>query len=237
MVWEGNKQRVLGNLFSIQRKAENPPENVAIQIGGDLRKVRMIGAKMTSGKIIIEGNVGMHLGEMMTDGEINVDGNADSWAGCMMEGGRIEVSGSAGGYVGGPYRGSTKGMKGGTIVVHGDAGTEVGCYMRGGLIIVDGNVGDFVGIHMRDGTILVRSDCSGRAGAGMLNGKIVITGCVPSVLPTFTIDGLRSSTKVDGQKIPGPFYRFIGDTADNGKGKLFITKTNNQHLSFYDKYL
>lgn len=109
--------------------------------------------------------------------------------------------------------------------------------MRGGTIKVDGNVGDFVGTHMSDGTIYVQGDCTGRAGAGMLNGKIVIGGRVPSVLPTFTIDSIRQTTKVNGEKVAGPFYRFIGDIADNGKGKLFVKTANNPNLSFYEKYL
>jgi hypothetical protein len=43
--------------------------------------------------------------------------------------------------------------------------------------------------------------------------------------------------KVDGEKIEGPFYRFTGDLADNGKGKLFVSKAKNPYLSIYDKYL
>ncbi len=230
-------RRVLRDLFRIQGKVKDPSENVTIQIVGDLRRVRKVGARMAHGRIVIEGDVGMHLGESMTGGEIVVNGNVDSWAGCMMEGGRIEVKGNAGDYVGAPYRGSTKGMKGGIIIIRGSAGTEVGCSMRGGIIEVDRNVGDFAGIHMTDGTIYVQGDCTGRARAGMLNGKIVIGGRVPSVLPTFTIDSIRSTTKVDGEKVAGPFYRFIGDIADNGKGKLFVAKAKNPHLSFYEKYL
>ena len=233
----GNRRRVLRDLFDIQDEVKNPSENLTIQIVGDLRKVRRVGGRMAHGRIVIEGDVGMHLGESMTGGEIVVNGNVDSWAGCMMEGGRIEVKGNAGDYVGAPYRGSTKGMKDGIMVIHGDAGTEVGCYMRSGMIRVDQNVGDFAGIHMADGTIYVQGDCTGRAGAGMLNGKIVIGGRVPSVLPTFTIDSVRSTTKVGGEKVAGPFYRFIGDIADNGKGKLFVAKAKNPHLSFYEKYL
>jgi len=236
-VWEGNKERFLRDLFGMQGEVENPIERVAIQIQGELIKVRMIGAKMTVGKIVIDGNVGMHLGHMMKGGEIAVKGNVDSWVGCMMEGGKIEINGSAGDYVGAPYRGSSNGMKGGAILIHGDAGSEVGSFTRGGLIEIGGNVGDFAGIHMRDGTILVRGDCAGRAGAEMLDGKIILCGYVPSVLPTFTIDSVRPSVKTDGETVTGPFYRFIGDIADNGKGKLFISKPRNPHLSLYEKYL
>jgi len=236
-IWEGNKQKSLGDVFDITSEVIDQNEKVIIHLSGDLHKVRMIGYRMTSDKIIIEGNVGMHLGEEMEGGEILVKGDVDSWAGCMMEGGKIEVSGSARNYVGSSYRGSTEGMKGGEILIHGDAGSEVGCYMRGGLIKIEGNVGDFVGVHMRDGTIIVIGDCRGRPGAEMLEGKIIICGCVPSVLSTFTIDGIRPDIKIDGEKIAGPFYRFAGDIAEEGKGKLFISKNKNPHLAFYEKYL
>ncbi len=128
-------------------------------------------------------------------------------------------------------------MRGGTIVVHGNAGNEVGCFMQKGLIKVYGTVRQFVGIHMRNGTIFVRGDSEGRAGAEMIGGKIVISGHIPSVLPTFTIDSVRPKVKVDKEEIIGPFYRFVGDLADMGNGKLFVSQTRNPHLKSYERYL
>jgi len=90
---------------------------------------------------------------------------------------------------------------------------------------------------MREGTVYVRGDSGGRAGAEMTGGKIVIGGRVPSVLPTFTIDSVRSKVKVDGEEVVGPFYRFIGDLAELGEGKLFVSQTRNPHLEFYEHYL
>jgi len=236
-IWEGNKERVLGELFKIEGESNVAPEECSIQIFGDLSRVRGVGAKMPMGKIIVEGNVGMHLGEGMKGGEITVKGDVGSWAGSMMEAGTIEIMGNVGDYVGAPYRGSTMGMKGGTIVVRGNAGYEVGCFMRGGLIKIHGNVGQFVGIHMRNGTILVEGDSEGRAGAGMMEGKIIVCGYVPSILPTFTVDSLRPNVKVNEERVTGPFYRFVGDLADGGEGKLFVSQGKNPHLNFYEKYL
>lgn len=213
-IWEGNKQRCLADVFNVQGQSSDEPEETVIQLSGNLSKVRMIGAKMAAGKIVLEGNVGLRLGEGMKGGEIIVKGDADSWVGCMMEGGTIEVTGSAGDYIGSSYRGSTEGMKGGVVIVHGNAGNEAGCHMRGGLIKIGGDIKDFAGVHMSDGTIVVHGDCSGRPGAGMLNGKVIICGYVPSILPTFTIDSIRPNVKANGEKIEGPFYRFIGDIAD-----------------------
>ncbi len=236
-VWEGNRSKPLGDLFNVKCEREDEGDDLTINLIGNFSKIRNVGANMTKGRITVKGNIGMHLGVGMKGGEIIVSGDADSWTGGSMKGGKIEIKGSVGDYVGAPYRGSTEGMRGGLIIVHGNAGREVGCSMRGGLIKIYGSVRHFVGVNMVDGTIFIQGDCAGKAGAGMLGGKIVICGYIPSILPTFTIDSLRSKVSVNGEKIPGPFYRFIGDIADNGKGKLFISKARNQHLKFYEKYL
>jgi formylmethanofuran dehydrogenase subunit C len=235
-VWEGNRKRTLGDLFKIEQKAGSS-EELTIRISGDVSKVRRIGAKMSMGKIIIEGDAGMHLGEEMKGGNITVTGNAASWAGSMMKNGTIEIKGDAGDSIGAAYRGSTEGMSGGEIIIYGNAGNEVGCFMRKGIIKVYGNIGFFAGMHMRNGTILIQGNSEERAGAQMTEGKIIVCGYIPSILPTFTIDSIRPKVKINKEEAKGPFYRFIGDLADNGNGKLFVSQAENPHLSFYEKYL
>ena len=235
-MWEGNRKRTIGELFNVKND-DAPSEVFTIKIDGNVHSVRNIGAQMSMGQIIVDGDVGMHLGEAMSGGSIAVTGNAGSWAGSRMTDGIIEIKGNAGDYIGAAYRGSTEGMKGGKVIIHGSAGHEVGCFMRGGLIKILGNVGIFAGIHMRDGTIFVQGTSQGRAGAQMTNGKIVLAGHSEDVLPTFTIDEIKANVKVDGEKIEGPFYRFTGDMADKGKGKLFVDKDKNSYLSFYEKFL
>ena len=68
----------------------------------------------------------------------------------------------------------------------------------------------------------------------MVGGKIIICGFIPSILPTFQIDSIKQNVKVDKSKVSGPFYRFIGDVSEVGKGKLFVSKTNNLHLKYYE---
>jgi formylmethanofuran dehydrogenase subunit C len=234
-VWEGNKQRLLGELFSIDQKETPESNDIQIRIIGDLSKVKRIGTRMSTGRISINGNVGMHLGEEMVGGTITVHGNAGSWVGCMMHGGRIEINGNAGDYLGANYRGANlQGMNGGEIIVHGNAGNEVGCFMRNGLIKIAGTVNQFAGIHMRGGTIFIQQNSGTRAGAQMMGGKIVICGQIPSILPTFQIDSIKASVKVAKVKIQGPFYRFIGDISEVGDGKLFVSTTNNPHLKTYE---
>ena len=234
-MWEGNRKRSLSELLNIKNDS-SPSEEFTIKIEGDVSKLRNLGAGMTMGRIVVDGNVGMHLGEEMSGGAITVAGNAGSWAGSKMKGGTIEIKGNAGNYIGAAYRGSTQGMNGGKVIIHGNAGHEVGCFMRNGVIKILGDVGLFAGIHMSNGTIFVQGNSEGRAGAQMVNGKIVVCGHA-AVIPTFTIDSIRPKVKVDGEKIEGPFYRFTGDLADDGKGKLFVSKTKNPHLGAYEKYL
>jgi formylmethanofuran dehydrogenase subunit C len=235
-MYEGNRKLTIGDLFDV-KVDKSSSDDVQIKIEGNIPTVRNVGYKMSMGQITVEGDVGMHLGESMKGGNIVVSGNAGSWAGSQMIDGTIEIKGNTGNYIGAAYRGSTKGMKGGKVIIHGNAGHEVGNHLNGGLIKVLGNVGLHVGIHMVNGTIFVQGTCAGRAGGQMTNGKIILAGPSEDVMPTFTIEDVKKKVKVDGEKIEGPFYRFTGDLADNGKGKLFVSKPKNPYLSMYDKYL
>ena len=58
-----------------------------------------------------------------------------------MSGGLIRIGGNTGGQLGAAYRGSLRGMRGGTILVEGSAGIEVGMRMRRGVIAIKGPVG------------------------------------------------------------------------------------------------
>jgi formylmethanofuran dehydrogenase subunit C len=235
-VFEGNKQRKLQDLFKIE---EDTAETPNITINGDVSEVRKIGAGMKNGEIVINGNVGMHLGEKMAGGKITVNGDACQWAGASMKKGIIEIHGNAGDYLASPYRGTTDGMKGGKIVVDGDVGSDSGAYLHGGLIKIKGNnVGQFLGFHMSNGTIHVEKNASTRLGANMMGGKIIVSGFIEEVLPSFTIDSVKPKVKVDEtESAAGPFYVFLGDLAEKGTGKIFISKANNPQLKIFEKYL
>jgi len=238
-VWEGNKQKKLGELFKIDEiKAENQSENQAIAVYGDVGKVRRMGLGMKTGEITINGEAGMHLGEEMKGGKITVHGNVAGWAGSMMKGGAIEIHGSAGDYLAAPYRGSTEGMRGGRVIVHGNVGNEAGAHMKKGIIKIYGSAGQFVGFRMLDGTVYVQGNCGGRTGACMVDGKIVVGGHLESVLPSFTIDGIRARVKIEENEVAdGPLYVFLGDLTENGSGKLYVSKEKNPHLNYYEKFL
>jgi formylmethanofuran dehydrogenase subunit C len=234
-LWEGNKQKTLGALFKIE---ENTAESPNITINGDVSEVRRIGMGMKNGEIVINGNTGMHLGSKMAGGKITVHGDVSGWAGAEMKDGAIEIHGNAGDYLASSYRGSTEGMHKGKIIVHGNVGSDVAVFMHGGTIKIYGNAGQFLGFRMRDGTIYVEKNAETRVGACMTGGKIVVGGFLEEVMPTFTIDSVKPKVKVEEtEAVSGPFYVFLGDLAEQGNGKLFVSKGNNPHLSQYEKFL
>jgi formylmethanofuran dehydrogenase subunit C len=234
-VWEGNRKKKLGDLFKIE---EDPAETPNITLKGDASEVRRVGMGMKDGEIMVNGNIGMHLGEKMTGGKITVQGDAAGWAGSGMKGGLIEIHGNAGDYLASPYRGSSVGMRKGKIIVHGNVGSDVAVFMKGGVIKVQGNAGPFLGFRMRGGTVHIEKNIGNRVGACMTGGKIVVSGVLEGMLPTFTIDGVKAKVKIEeGEKAAGPFYVFLGDLAEIGHGKLFISKVSNPHLKKYERFL
>jgi formylmethanofuran dehydrogenase subunit C len=209
-VWEGNKQKKLSDIFIVE---QTPRESPSITINGDAAEVRRVGSGMTMGEIVINGNIGMHLGEKMCDGRIVVNGDAGQWAGSDMSGGKI--------------------------IVDGNVGSDSGVALKGGVIKIRGDAGPFLGFQMRDGTIHVEKKAATRVGASMTGGKIIISGSLEEPVPTFTIDNIKPKVKLDAEEtIAGPFYVFLGDLAENStSGKLFVSKTNNPHLNLYERYL
>jgi len=234
-LFEGNKQKKLGNLFKIEEATAESPN---ITINGDASEVRRIGMGMKNGEIVINGNAGMHLGSKMAGGKITVHGDVGGWAGAEMRGGVIEIYGDAGDYLASSYRGSSEGMHKGKIIVQGNVGSDVAVFMHGGTIKIYGNAGQFLGFRMRDGMIYVETNAETRVGACMTGGKIVVGGFLEEVMPTFTIDSVKSKVKIEEtEKVSGPFYVFLGDVAEQGKGKLYVSKVKNPHLSQYEKFL
>src|SRR5678815_1043102 len=86
--------------------------------------------------------------------------------------------------IGAAYRGGLAGMNGGTILIGGTAGLEVGMRMKRGIIVVGGLARDFVGLQMKGGTIFLLSGAEIRTGAWMFRGTIVSMKPLP-LLPTF----------------------------------------------------
>jgi formylmethanofuran dehydrogenase subunit C len=226
----GNERCVLADFFRVQGSAEGE-----IVLSGDLDRIKLIGAGMTGGRMVIHGRVGAHLGAGMRGGEIVVHGDAADWIAPEMSGGRILVLGNAGHMAGSAHRGSMTGITGGEIIIRGNAGNEVGAGMRRGLIAIGGDAGDFTGVNMLAGTIIVFGQLGPRAGAGMKRGSIVAMRDT-ELLPTFSyactyhpdflrvyLLHLRSlGVAVSDESMEGPYRRWSGDSLEMNRGEVLL---------------
>jgi formylmethanofuran dehydrogenase subunit C len=229
-VYHGKRQLPLAEFFDVEGERSD-----ALEIVGNLAKVRWIGRAMSKGSITVRGAVGMHLGAYMSGGRIEVHGDASDWIGAEMKNGFIQIHGNAGGQIGAAYRGSLSGMRNGTIIVDGSAGLEVGMRMRRGTIIVGGLAKDFTGLQMKGGTIILRSGAELRAGAWMNRGTIISLKPL-HLMPTFahaadftpSFVGLYASQlRPLGVHLPcaaaeGTYRMYSGDLSVPGKGEIFV---------------
>lgn len=202
---------------------------------GTTSRFHRIGAAATSGTIHVEGDVGDHLGMQLRGGEICVTGNAGAFAACEMRKGRVTVRGGVGDHAGAPLPGNKKGMSGGMLVVHGDAGERLGDQLRRGQILIGGNAGAYAVSRMIAGTVLVLGSVGPHCGHGMRRGTLIVRQR-PDLPATFADCGthtlaflplLMASWKEAG----APFatlplnpraQRWMGDTAGTGKGEVLV---------------
>ncbi|MES9852363.1 MAG: formylmethanofuran dehydrogenase subunit C [Candidatus Thiodiazotropha sp. L084R] len=230
-VWLGNQQVETGELFEIKGTAS---EQIIIQSESD--RLDRIGADMTRGKIIVEGNTGAYLGSAMKNAEIHISGDAGVAAGCAMKSGRLTIEGNAGDFLGGALTGERQGMRGGSIIVKGNAGDRAGDLMRRGTILIGGNSGDYCASRMVAGTIIVGGKSGKQTGLAMRRGTL-ITGNDPVSLPaTFNDNGQHtlSFLALLNQNIPSDsgfenliakgtrVQRWLGDLSCDGKGEILI---------------
>jgi formylmethanofuran dehydrogenase subunit C len=233
VVVHGNQPAELGEFFRVEGATGEE-----LHLTGDLSGVKLVGAGMAEGRIVVHGSVGMHLGAGMTGGEIVVEGNAGDWVGPEMSGGRIVIQGNAGHLVGSAARGSQVGIRGGEILVFGNAGNEVGNGMRRGLIAIGGDCGDFAGVNLLAGTIVVLGQLGWRTGAGMRRGTIV--GMHPAeLLPTFSyactyrpvflrlyLTHLRRlGLPISDAQLNGAYRRWCGDAIELNRGEILLLES------------
>lgn len=228
-VWLGNERMRVGEFFAVSGAGDD------VRIDGDVSRVKFVGAGMSTGRLTVAGDVGMHAGAGMRGGELLVEGDAGDWAGAGMRGGRLVVRGAAGCRLGGAYAGERAGMRGGEIVVHGDAGAEAGAGLRRGLIAVAGRVGDAAGLRMLAGTIVALGGLGARAGAGMRRGSIVtmtpttplatfVFSCIyrPPFLPLYLRRLRALGLAVSDEQLDGRYARWCGDSLELRRGEILI---------------
>jgi formylmethanofuran dehydrogenase subunit C len=233
-IYHGNTTVPLAEFFDVS----GDPADERMEWEGDLTGVPWVGAGMSSGRIHIAGSVGRHLGSEMSGGEIHVDGDAGDWVGGEMHGGLIHVRGQAGHLIGAAYRGSARGMTGGTILVQGAVGNEIGHSLRRGLLAV-GSAGDLAGFNMLAGTILVFGAAGIRHGAGMKRGTLAFLGLESlPILPSFRfacryrpeamtllLRHVRSlGFPLPEEMLAASYDLYNGDLIEGGRGELLVRR-------------
>ncbi len=217
-IFEGNRTYPLEDYFDVTGESDADPDEIGIVIDGSVPKVKYIGMKMSAGRILVKGSVGMYVGGWMRGGRLRVNGDAAAYAGIGMEGGELVIDGNAGDYLGANYRGDWRGMKGGKIVVSGNAGSDIGEFMIGGEIVVKGNADLQAGIHANGGRIVIEGDAESRVGAQMKKGEIIVLGNIGYWLPGF-IYQRDDQIEYGGTQRAVKVYQ--GDRGDGGKGTLY----------------
>lgn len=242
-LFHGNEKLTIKDFFTVKGDPGDNLNEIEIEINGDLSKVKRIGEGMSGGKIIINGDVGMHVGNTMSGGKIVVNGNADDWAGAMMKGGELEITGNAGNYVGAAYRGNWVGMTKGLIKVKGSVGFEAMIWARGSTPqkrfpkLICGSAGQFLGLHNHGAIIICEGDAEARVAADQARGVVVVKGKIERKMPSFKKIGDVSEINLpDGDKISGKFLEYSGDhatmhiflnkekTLKGTRGRLFVAK-------------
>jgi formylmethanofuran dehydrogenase subunit C len=171
----------LGAVFDLA----GDPGDATIECRGDFSRVHRVAAGMIAGTIRVTGPVGRHAAESMRGGRLDVAGAAGDWLAAEMSGGEVHVAGNAGDNVAGALAGSPTGMRGGLVVVGGDAGSLVGARLRRGIVAIAGDCGAAPGFEMRAGTVVIGGRVGGCPGLGMRRGSIVCLTETPTLPATF----------------------------------------------------
>jgi formylmethanofuran dehydrogenase subunit C len=218
----------VGDVFKVKGRDAS-----ALRFVGTDGRCDKIGAELTEGEIVVDGDAGAYLGAGMKRGSIEVQGSAGVLAGASMAGGSIAISGHAGERAGGILVGETMGMRGGLLTIGGDAGPLLGERMRRGLVIVGGDAGDYAGGRMIAGTILFKRGVGRNAGYGLRRGSLIFVKEPKELLPTFgdcgvlEFDYLRLLERWLGGsgkriKLGARARRLMGDMSVLGKGEMLI---------------
>ena len=128
-------------------------------------------------------------------------------------------------------------MRGGLIVIKGNAGARVGDTMRRGTILVEGNVSDYCGSRMIAGTIAVMGTTGKHLGYAMNRGTLLLweslekpqsfVSCGALTSSSFLPLLFRSFRKLDS-KFADPdmeFHRvalYSGDMSALGRGEIMV---------------
>jgi len=224
---EGRASIAAGDIFDVAGA-----DTGDLRFLGDCKRLDFIGARLDSGRILVEGDAGSFSGMAMTGGMLTIAGSAGNYAGASMTEGVLKIEQNAGDFTGGALPGETAGMRGGLIVVRGKAGDRAGDRMRRGTIFVAGDAGDYAASRMVAGTLAVLGKVGAYPGYLMKRGSIVLRQ--QTALPANFIDGglqdylwvrvlarFLAGHGVEGVEALGSqARRYSGDIATGGKGEI-----------------
>lgn len=223
----------VGDLFNI----EISEGEYFLRIKNANASLAYVGAGMTEGRLIIDGDVGDYLGFDLLDGELIANGNAGNFAGSGQANGLIHIKGSVGHYAGGASDTKMQGLKGGTLMISGTSGDFLGYKMRRGIIIAQDQVGDHTANNMIAGTIILGSHCGSNLALGMRRGTVLFLDKTKLNLPSFNLCGsfalpiltvlrhhvhnINHHIAIRLSKIQ-KVQRFCGDLGYDGQGEVLI---------------
>jgi formylmethanofuran dehydrogenase subunit C len=230
-VWVGRERRSLGDYFTVRggRSAD-------IRVAGDVRRVVGIGAGMSAGSVLVDGNAGSDVGSRMSGGRIDVHGDVGDDAAAGMSGGALHVRGDAGDRLAAGLPGASKGATGGEAVVEGSAGNDVGARLRRGIVFVGGNAGDYAARAIIAGSVFVLGQVGREPATGSKRGTLLVGG--PADVPGTYTHACRYEPphvrlalmhlvraygiSVDQRHISGLYDRYCGDAGTVGKGEILV---------------
>ncbi len=223
IIYRGNKKESLKNYFNVEVDGNcTSSDDCTIVIDGDLHRVKYIGNFMSSGSIIVNSDVDLHVGAQMSGGHIIVNGNAESYAGREMTGGLLEIKGNVKEFCGSSYMGEWRGMSGGKIIVEGNAGKQLAECMTSGEIYVKGDCDILTAIHMTGGYIQIEGNITKWPAGQMKKGIIVVNGTVGEILEGFRLKEKVQNPEINGKYHIGKYSLYVGDLSAKGKGQLWV---------------
>ena len=227
----GNRRLRVDELFSLSGN-----DATRLVIKNSCGKLDRIGQAMNAGSITVHGDAGAYIGFAMKSGAVTVHGSVGAYAASGMMNGLLHIRGDADDFLAAAIPGERQGMKGGTVIVTGNAGDRAGDHMRRGTVLIEGNAGDFCASRMFAGTIAVLGKAAFFAGYGMKRGTLLLN-CTPTELPaTFNDCGAHNLNYLtllfkSWQSLDSKFAvieprprvrRYMGDLACGGKGEILV---------------
>lgn len=225
----GVEQVALGDLFSV---AVDNEERIVIRKAH--RCLSHVGARMTDGEMLVEGDCGDHTARAMRGGSVRITGDAGACAAAQMSGGRLFIGKNAGDALGGAPVGARRGISGGDVIVGGNVGARACERMRRGVVVILGDCGDFCAAHMIAGTVFVLGKTGRDVGYEMRRGTVLVkdrsgisdaffahSGAQTNFMPLLVryVRGLDKSTR----NVPESYTeRRIGDLSVGGLGEIIV---------------